>query len=252
MPTVTLSQKIYNENQLKHVEEHLKSSLKGLKVRIESIHASTRGWVQLTFSGEDEKVALSYLENTIGLCPTHISNLTKFSAIKGYITSLGKSEEQIQLDIGPKIVDAAIPLQHLQAQLACGRKIALKKIVELYGFCENTPLTVKIIRANGKLLEANIAESQLEHYKRWIKLLLDQLIVLGASQQEIRTALKDARCQNDVTGIEQLGLFEHAVTCKLGTDAVGLIPKIGKKLSNATLSVFSPKKILELLPDIIY
>ncbi|MEM3090760.1 MAG: DUF2110 family protein, partial [Candidatus Bathyarchaeia archaeon] len=84
MPTVTLSSKIYDNSQLNDVEEHLKSSLKGLKIKIESVGASARDWIQVTFSGEDEKVALSYLENTIGLCPTHTNNLPKFSSIKGY------------------------------------------------------------------------------------------------------------------------------------------------------------------------
>lgn len=252
MPTVTLSSKIYNDSQLNDVKEHLKSSFKGLKIKIESVRALARGWIQVTFSGEDEKVALSYLENTIGLCPTHANKLTKFSLIKGYITSLGKIEDRLQLDIGPKIEYVIIPLQHLQAQLTDGRKIALKKIVELYGFCENMPITAKIIRANGNYPEAAIAENQLKHYKRWIKSLLDRLIVLGVSQQELKIALMHARCYNDVAGIEQLGLFEHAAVCKLGTDAVGLVPKVGKKMPNASLTVFSPKKILELLPDIIH
>ncbi|MEM3765394.1 MAG: DUF2110 family protein [Candidatus Bathyarchaeia archaeon] len=251
MPTITLSSKIYNDNQLNLVEKHLKSSLKSLKVKIESVQASTQDWIQVTFSGEDEKAALNYLENTIGLCPTNASNLTKFSTVKGYMSNLSKSEEQLQLDMGPKIIDATIPLQHLQAQLADGRKIALKKIVELYGFCKNMPLTVKIIHVDRNRLEAAIAEKQLKDYKRWITSLFDRLIVLGASQQEIKTALKDAKCQNDVVGIEQLGLFEHTIICKLGTDAAGLIPKVGKKLTNAALSVVSPKKILGLLSNII-
>ncbi len=254
MPTVTLSAKIYNDDQLKLVEEHLKSSLKGLKVKIEKIQATTRGWIQLTFSGEDEKVALNYLENTIGLCPTHAGNLTRFSTVRGYIIGLCKSEDQLQLDIGlitPKMIGVAISLQHLQAQLADGRKIALRKIAELYGFCENMPLTAKIIHLHRERIKAALAENQLKLYKRWAKSLLDRLMVLGATQQEIKTALKNARCQNDTIIIEQLGLFEHAIICKLGTDAVGLIPKVGKKLTTVTLSVFSPRRILELLPDII-
>jgi hypothetical protein len=51
----------------------------------------------------------------------------------------------------------------------------------------------------------------------------------------------------DILGIEPLGLFEHAATCKLGTDAEGLIPKIGKSLRNSTLQVFSPRRGLETL-----
>jgi hypothetical protein len=64
---------------------------------------------------------------------------------------------------------------------------------------------------------------------------------------EVRLALKKARVNRDAVNIEPLGFFENAVACKLGTDAVGLIPKIGKILRNSTFSVFSPKKVLEFM-----
>jgi hypothetical protein len=253
MPTVTLFSKIYNDSQLKLVEDSLKTSLKGLNVKIENVQATPKNWVQVTFSGEDEKAVFRYLENTIGICPANIDRITKFQTVRGYIVDTRKSENQLCLDIGltTQNIVVKIPVQHLQAQLANGRKMALRKIVELYGFCENMPITAKIIHVNGNCLEAMIAGSQLKLYNKWTKSLLDRLIVLGASQQEIRKALRDTKCQNDIVGIEQLGLFEYAIACKLGTDAVGLIPKIGKKLSNTILSVFSPKKILELLPNAI-
>jgi hypothetical protein len=49
----------------------------------------------------------------------------------------------------------------------------------------------------------------------------------------------------DTVGIEALGFFERAIVCKLGTDAVGLISKVGRNLKNATFAVFSPKKVLD-------
>ncbi len=248
MPTVTLLSKIYNNHQLKLVEDYAKSLFKGLKVRMESVEAAINNWAQITFSGEDEKAALSYLENEIGLCPVHMENLKKFSAMKGYLTSLGKNKDEIHVDIGiisPKTVYATIPLQHLQAQLADGRKIALKKLAELYGFCEILPLTVKVIEPKENHIDATIAETQLRLYRKWVKSILDRLIILGASRYEIKKALKSSKCQNDIVEIESLGLFEYAVACKLGTDAVGLIPKIGKHLPNATLRTFSPKTLLE-------
>jgi hypothetical protein len=42
-----------------------------------------------------------------------------------------------------------------------------------------------------------------------------------------------------------LGTLEHEILCKLGTDAVGLIPKLGRYLPEAVLVPFSPKKVLE-------
>jgi hypothetical protein len=254
MPTVTLSSKIHKDGQLELVGDHLKTALKGLSVKIEKVQATSQNWIQITFSGEDEKAALNYLENTIGICPANINSIAKFQTVKGYIIDARKSEDQLRLDIGltAQNIVAKIPLRHLQAQLVDGRKIAFKKIVELYGFCENMPIKAKITLVNGNCLEAIIAESQLKLYNKWIKFLLDRLIILGASQQEITKALRETKCQNDVVGIEQLGLFEYVITCKLGTDAVGLIPKIGKKLLNTVLTVFSPKKILEFLPNVIY
>jgi len=44
-------------------------------------------------------------------------------------------------------------------------------------------------------------------------------------------------------------MFEHAVLCKLGTDAAGLIPRMGKNLRKAVFSVFNPRKILALFGD---
>ncbi|MEM3695950.1 MAG: DUF2110 family protein [Candidatus Bathyarchaeia archaeon] len=251
MPTVTLLLKVYDESQLELVEKSIKSILKGLKVETKICEITPRGMVQINVSGEDEKAALHYLDKEIGICPASFENLNKYSEAKGRITSLNKSKTELYVNIGiaSPIVDATIPLQRLQAQLADGRKIALKKLIELYGFCEHLPIIIKILDINKdkNFIEAMLSESQISKYKKWTKSFLDRLIILGISPLELRLALKRARINRDIINIEPLGLFENAVACKLGTDAVGLIPKIGKILDNATFSVFSPKRILEFM-----
>jgi hypothetical protein len=254
MPTVTLLIKVYNNFQLKLIDKFLKSMLKGLKVKIEIRGVTSRRWVQTTVSDEDETVALHYLADEIGLCPTRLERLGKFSTMKGRITSLNKSRIELCVDIGvfsPDIVDATIPLQHLQAQLVDGRKTSLKKLAELFGFCENLPLSVKIhnVDEENRRIETMLSERQLIRYKGWAESLLDRLIVLGASFNEVMLAGKQTRCNRDIVNIETLGFFEHAIVCKLGTDAVGLIPKMGKNLRNASFSTFSPRKIIEFLGD---
>jgi hypothetical protein len=254
MPTVTLLIKVYNSFQQKLIEKFLKSMLKGLKVKIEIRGVTSRRWVQTTVSGEDETVALHYLEDEIGLCPTRLERLRKFSTIKGRITSLYKSRIELRVDIGvfsPDIVDATILLQHLQGQLVDGRKTSLKKLAELFGFCENLPVSVKIhnVDEENRRIETMLSERQLIRYKGWAESLLDRLIVSGASFNEVMLALKKTRCNRDIVNIETLGFFEHAIVCKLGTDAVGLIPKMGKNLRNASFSTFSPRKIMEFLGD---
>ncbi|MDH7477205.1 MAG: DUF2110 family protein [Candidatus Bathyarchaeota archaeon] len=252
MPTVTLVIKVYDESQLEMVNKSIKSILKGLKVETKICQLTPRGMVQINVSGEDEKAALNYLDKEIGICPTSFEKLNKYSEVKGHISSLNKSKTELYVDIGissPRVLDAAIPIQRLQAQLVDRRKIALKKLVELFGFCEHLPLTIKILDINKEknFIEATVSERQIAQYKNWTKSFLDRLIILGPSLLEARLALKRARVNRDIIDIEPLGLFENAVACKLGTDAVGLIPKIGKILGNSTFSVFSPKKILEFM-----
>jgi len=252
MSTVTLSTKVYNNFQLRLVDENLKSMLKGLKVKTKIRGVSSHGLVQIAVSGEDEKVALNYLDGEIGLCPAFLEHVEKFSTVKGYVASL--NEKELCVDIGilsPTPVDAVASLESLQAQLVDGRKMALKKIADVFGFVENLPLSVKIcsVVKEDSRVEAMLSEEQLGVYRSWIGSLLDRLIVLGASFNEVMLGLRRTRCNRDVVRVEPLGLFENAVVCKLGTDAVGLIPKIGGKLRSADFSIFNPRKIAGCLGD---
>lgn len=252
MPAVTLLVKAYNNSQLSFIEKFFDSKLKGLNVETKICGVTQRGWVQIAVSGEDENVALRYLTDEVGLCPVHLESVKKILAIKGRVMDTKKSKREVYVDIGvysPKIVDATIFLQHLQAELVDGRKVALKTIAELFGFCENFPLTVRISNVNGENghVEARLFETQLNQFRNWMESLLDRLIIVGSSMGDIQFTLKKAGLGRDVIDVEPLGLFEFAVVCKLGTDAAGLIPKIGKNLQNATFTVFSPKKILEFL-----
>jgi hypothetical protein len=252
MSTVTLLVKAYNNFQLKLVDKFLKSTLKGLKIEIEVCEVIPHQWVQINISGEDEKVGLRYLADEIGLCPTRLEHVEKFTITKGRIITTDKNEDALHIDIGvftPKIIDAIIPLRHLRAQLVNGRKLTIEKIVELFGFRKNLPLSVKILNVDKEKnrIEAMLSEKQLIQYRNWTKSLLDRLIVLGAPIPDVTLALKEVGLNRDVLNIEPLGLFELAVTCKLGTDAAGLIPKLGRSLRNATFTVFSPKKVPKLL-----
>jgi hypothetical protein len=252
MSTVTLLAKTYDRFQLKLVDKFLKSTLKGLKVETEICGVTPRGWIQIAVSGDDEKVALRYLADETGLCQTRLEDVEKFSTIKGRLIAMNKTRGELYVDLGifsPRIVDATIPLQRLQGQLVDGRNVAFNKLVALFGFCKNLPLDVKILSIDKEKnhVEGILSEKQLTQYGNWTKSLLDRLIILGSSAYDVRLTLKKAGLNRDVLYIETLGLFELAVVCKLGTDAAGLIPKIGKNLRNATFTVFNPKKVLEFL-----
>jgi hypothetical protein len=232
----------------------MKSTLEGLNVEVKTCGATARGWVQISISGEDENVALRYLDDRIGLCPASLEDVQRFSTIKGRITNLDDSKSELYVDMGifsPSIYDAVIPLTRLQAQLVDGRKITLKEIVELFGLSENMPFTVKIdsVDKDKSFIEAEVSEKQRRQYINWTEALLDRLLILGASYSRIEMAVEQAGFGRDVVNIEQLGGFEYAVVCKLGTDAVGLIPRVGKILGNARIVVFSPRRVFNFFGD---
>jgi hypothetical protein len=223
-----------------------------LKVKTHLLKADSLGRVHVSISGEDENVAVRYLADNIGLCPAGLEEIRKYSTLKGYVTDPSKNKNELHVDIGvssPSCVEATVPLDRLQAQLGDGKKIALEKMVELFGFCQNLPLHIRVTSADSEKrhIEAELSEKQQEQYAGWTRSLFDRLIILGASHGEVNSAIRRAEFNRDIVNVESLGMFEHAVLCKLGTDAAGLIPRMGKNLRKAAFSVFSPRRILALL-----
>jgi hypothetical protein len=252
MTTLTLLTKINNDNQLIQVDKALKLAFGGLEVEAKVLGTVADGWVQIALAGEDEGIATNYVIKEIGLCPSNFGNLKKLSTLNGYISTLKKNGGELSVDVGvfePKIVHATIPLQCLQTQLVDGRKIALGKIAELFGFCKDLPVSVKVTRLNEEesCMEAELSSRQIRKYAVWRESLLDRLVVLGSPLHEIEMTLEYAKLDRDVIDVEPLGLLEHALTCKLGTDAAGLIPRIGRILKNAKFVVFNPKRLREFL-----
>lgn len=255
MTVLTLLVKTSNSGQLKKVDDMLKSEFENLDLEVEVLGNSVNKWVQVSLSGEDEAIAKSYIVKQIGTCPASIKNVNQFSVLKGFISKVDTARQELKVDIGvfePKIIQAVISLACLEAELAVGRKMDLKRISEIYGFYENLPLWVKVTRLSidgDDALEAELSMEQVEKIHLWQQSLLDRLIILGASLEEIETTLERTGLNRDVIGTETLGLFEHALTCKLGTDATGVIPKIGRYMKNAAFVVFNPKKILGLMGE---
>lgn len=250
MTTMTLLTKISDNNQLEKVHKALETPLNRLEVEIKILGTAAGGWVQITLSGEDKGIATNYVIQEVGLCPSIFENLGKFSTLKGYIQKIGKNE--LTVDVGvfqPKIAHATVPLRHLQDELVDGRKIALKKIAVLFGFSEGIPVNVKVnsLDEEENRIDAELSSEQIRKYTVWRESLLDRLLVLGPALSDIEAMIENARIDRDVIDVEPLGLFEHSLTCKLGTDATGLIPKIGRKQKNARFAVFNPKTLRNFL-----
>jgi hypothetical protein len=167
--------------------------------------------------------------------------------LKGYIQKITNSAV-LTIDIGilePKMIYARIPLSTLQSQLLDGRDVPLKKIAELFALSADLPINIKItdVHVAENILDAELSTTQISMFKNWQGSLLDRLVILGTTADEVTLTLERTRLNRDVIKIESLGLFEQILICKLGTDATGLIPRIGRYMRNAQLLVFNPKKL---------
>ncbi|MGQ4833299.1 MAG: DUF2110 family protein [Candidatus Asgardarchaeia archaeon] len=221
-----------------------------LDVHVDKIEISSdKRFINLTIHGSDCEVAKNYLEQIFGK-PLSKNDLKKSMTLKSYLQNPEKVGYGIYVDIGllsPK-KDALLPLYELREKLVSGSKLSLRKITFIYGLVENFPFYVTLSSVstdlNGVLkIYATIAEKQLLQIKTWISDGYERVIVTGALRQEIRKAILKTGHLRDIISIDRLGLLEHVVVCKKGTNAAGLISEIGPILKFAKLGAFVPKNI---------
>jgi hypothetical protein len=251
MSTVTVLEKLYGSASPETFEKLYSGLVSGLKVQLSFAGTTNRGWMQLEVSGEDETAALSLLDREVGLAPVSVDKLKKFSVVQGKVVFPNRSADELYVDLGvfsPETCDAVVSGRRLCAQLADGKEVPLQELVELFCLYDNMPLEVKIaedVEEGSKSVEAGLSEAQFSLFSRWVGCRFDRLVVLGSLFSDVERAVKLSRHFRDIIRVESLGVLEQVVLCKLGTDAVGLIPKLGRYLKSAVLVPFSPKKILE-------
>jgi len=253
MVILTLFTKVHNKGQIKQIEMSLQTTFEDLDAQVQILNNQTNHWVKIKVTGEDENIAKSYITKQIGICPNNLNDITVGSELKGYIQKTD-TPGGLNVDVGilePKPVYAHIPLTTLQTQLLEGKETPLKKITELFALSANLPINIKInnIRSTENIIEAELSTTQVEKFKNWQESLLDRLIILGATTDEVTSTLERTYLNRDIINTETIGLFEQILTCKLGTDATGLIPRIGRYMRNAQLSVFNPKKLVTIIKD---
>ena len=252
MTVFTLLAKIHKKKQKEQIEKILDGLFEGLDAKYEIRGLTETNWVQIEIMGEDELVASKYLGKSIGFSPEDILKVQEYRDLEGFIESQTCNNEVLLVDVGiftPGVFYGKIPLLTLQRQLVGGADVKMSKIAELFALSKNMPVYFKIIAVDEKerVIEGELGKLQLKRFRVWRNSFLDRLLIVGASITEVRRALKQAMLHKDVIDVETLGVLTHALTCKLGTDAAGIVPRVGRILRNASLRVFSPRKISDFL-----
>jgi hypothetical protein len=245
MTDLTLLIKIWNGSQLRQIDELLRNQFADLDVDLKIIGTPTNRWVQVSVEGEDQAVAMAYIRKEIGTCPVSFDTVDVGMVLKGYVSKIDMEKQRLMVDVGvfePKTTQATIHLPNLQLQLTGNKDVSLKQITEAYAITEGLPLSIKVTSKDPDGLTAELSTEQALKLQGWQQSLLDRLIVMRASKELISEVIERTRLNRDVIDVEPLGLFEFALVCKLGTDAAGLIPRMGRYMRNAVFVVFDAKK----------
>jgi hypothetical protein len=251
MTELTLFVKAFNGGQLKQIDDLLKSQFEDLDVKSVLEANPTNKWVHLSLEGEDEVVAAAFARKKIGTVPEKLDAVEVGAELKGYVAKVDESRGQLLVDVGvyqPKVILAVISLATLRSQFGTSKDSTVKTISEAFGIGEGLPITVKVTeKGDGDSLKAEISPELVEKLKSWQQSLLDRLIILRANKELVDEALERTHLERDVIEVEQLGFFEFSLTCKLGTEARGLIPRVGRYMRNAVFVVFNSKKSVDFL-----
>lgn len=250
MPIVTVIEKLYGSVSPRDFEERYLSSVKGLSVQVHFAGTTKQGWILVDVSGKDQTIVLSLLDREFGLAPYSLEELKRFSVLRGRVAFSCKSENELYVDlpVGPESLKVVISEKSLRSQLADGKKVPFNRLVELFCLVEHLPFEVRIAETIENLSEnfkAVLSERQISMFHNWIQYRFDRLIVLGSLFSDVEQTIKSCRLSRNVIRMESLGVLEHVVLCKLGTDAIGLIPKLGRYLKSAVLVPFAPQKIIK-------
>ena len=214
MPTVTVLEKLYGSGSPETFEKLYSRLISGLEAQLRFSGTADRGWIQLDVSGEDETAALSLLEREIGLAPTSCGALKKFSVMQGRVVFSSKSEEKLYVDLGlssDMLYESVISENQLRAQLADGKDVPFRSLVELFCLYDNFPIEVKIgnIERESRTIEAVLSEKQLNLFRSWVRSRFDRLIILGSLFSDVDRTVKMYRHSRDIIKIESLGVLEQ-------------------------------------------
>jgi hypothetical protein len=237
---------IRKDTALKIFREDLMNVMKGLSVDLESIGIDDRGWGYTDFSGADSEVLKEIIRRRYGIAQIDITRLEVGDITRGIIvnSTVGYG---IYIDIGlrsSKQMDALYPLHAVRSQLADGEKLPLRQISKRFCLQEGFPLEVRVTGVNiepGRI-DVELSDREVSYFKDWTRFPFDRVILIGCSKNDLERAIDLSELRRDIADVDSISLTTHVLLCKLGTDAPGVISRIGLHLRGVGASAFQPRR----------
>ena len=231
----------------KYLREHFKGFSK-TKIKINKLRDYDKRF-EIFINGPEEIFVFNLLKKEIGSI-NEFKEIQVGKVYKGTMIDVGKVGFGIFIDcaiMNPK-VDVLINLHSLRNQLCRDKEKSLKEIINAYEFVEHFPVYVKIIEIDSinNKIQGELDDKTLKLFKKILDENIEGLFMSGETKGQFKKALLRNGNLRDIISLKRYGYLEHIVLLKEGSNAPGIIPKIGKDLRNCKLSAIRPAKIKAL------
>jgi hypothetical protein len=236
-----------------HAQEELMAVFKarifklssGLDVSVQ-LGVTGNNFVNAEIQGSDSEFFVELIKRRIGLAPRSLSEVEVDDNLKAFVNGINTKRQSIEVEIGPVStnVKSEIVREALIAQLCDGKNIPVERVAQTYCIQEGTPILVRIRSINPERgqIAAWISDGQVDRFEQWRRERTHRIIAVGAPHEKLNEAVRLSKVERDIIQIEELSFTASSLVCKLGTDAPGIIAKIGRYMSKFKLYAFLPEK----------
>jgi len=221
----------------------------GLDVSVQ-LGVTSNGFVNAEIEGSDSEFFVELIKRRIGLAPSSLSMIEVDDNFKAFVNLINANRQSIEVEIGPAStnVKSEIVKEALIAQLCDGKNIAVDRVAQAYCIQEGTPILVRIrcIDPERGQITAWISDDQVARFDQWRRERTHRIIAVGGSHEKLNEAIRLSKVQRDIIQTEELSFTANSLVCKLGTDAPGIIAKMGHYVREFKLYAFLPERLDKL------
>jgi hypothetical protein len=211
---------------------------------------STNSFVTGEAQGSDSEFFIELIRREMGLAPQSLSDIETHDNFKAFVSGIDAKRQSIAVEIGPVSTNAKseITREALVAQLCDGKSTPVDRVAQTYCLQEGTPIHVRITSINSerRQIGAWISDDQVARFEQWRRERVHRIIAVGGPHDRLQEAIRLSKADRDIIQIEELSFTAHSLVCKLGTDAPGIIARIGRFASEFRLCAFLPEKVDKL------
>jgi hypothetical protein len=221
----------------------------GLDVSVQ-LGVTGNRFVNAEVLGSDSEFFVELIKREMGVAPRSLSEIEVDDNFKAFVNGIDTKRQSIEVEIGPvsTSVKSEIVREALIAQLCDGKNIPIDGVAQTYCIQEGTPILVRIrsINPERRQIAVWISDDQVARFEQWRRERTHRIIAVGGPREKLNEAIRLSKMQRDIIQVEELSFTASSLVCKLGTDAPGIIAKIGHYMSEFKLYAFLPERLDKL------